>query len=132
MASSVSHDSHNLIGVGTDPALLALAFNAVAAQGGGYYVTDAVNSVRLELPVAGLMTALPWNEVARKGSELNAFLQDMGCTLPAPFMTLSFQSLLTVPELKLGDRGLIDTVRGVPLSPVVGEREPELIVDASP
>jgi len=132
MASSVSHDSHNLIGVGTDPALLALAFNAVAAQGGGYYVTDAVNSVRLELPVAGLMTALPWNEVARKGSELNAFLQDMGCTLPAPFMTLSFQSLLTVPELKLGDRGLVDTIRGVPLSPVVGEAEPELIADVSP
>lgn len=132
MASSVSHDSHNLIGVGTDPALLALALNAVAAQGGGYYATNAVNSVRLELPVAGLMTALPWNEVARKEGEINAFLQDMGCPLPAPFMTLSFQSLLTVPELKLGDRGLIDTVRGVPLSPVVGEAEPELIVDASP
>jgi adenine deaminase len=132
MASSVSHDSHNLIGVGTDPALLALAINAVAAQGGGYYVTDAVNSVRLQLPVAGLMTALPWDEVARKESEINAFLQGMGCPLPAPFMTLSFQSLLTVPELKLGDRGLFDTARGVPVSPVLGEAEPELKVDASP
>lgn len=132
MASSVAHDSHNLIGVGTDPALLALALNAVAAQGGGYYVTDAVNSVRLELPVAGLMSPLPWDEVARKEGEINAFLQGMGCPLPAPFMTLSFQSLLTVPDLKLGDRGLFDTVRRVPVGPVVGEAEPGLIVDASP
>jgi adenine deaminase len=132
MASSVSHDSHNLIGVGTDPALLALALNSVAAQGGGYYVTDTVNSARLELPVAGLMTALPWDEVARKGSEVNALLRDMGCPLPAPFMTLSFQSLLTVPELKVSDRGLFDTVRRVPLSPVIGEKEPELMVDVSP
>jgi len=132
MASSVSHDSHNLIGVGTDPALLAQALNAVAAQGGGYNATDGVSSVRLELPVAGLMTSLPWGEVAKKESEVNAFLQAMGCPLPAPFMTLSFQSLLTVPELKISDLGLVDTVRGVMVSPVIGEERPELIVDASP
>ncbi|MDW5563363.1 MAG: adenine deaminase [Methanomassiliicoccus sp.] len=132
MASSVAHDSHNLIGVGTDPVLLAQALNAVVAQGGGYYATDGAEDVRLELPVAGLMTAAPWAEVIRKEEEITAFLEGMGCPLPAPFMTLSFQSLLTVPDLKLGDRGLYDTVRGVPVSPVVGEREPELIVDASP
>jgi len=132
MASSVAHDSHNLIGVGTDPALLALALNAVTGQGGGYYVTDGTSSVSLELPVAGLMTPRPWDEVARKESEINAFLQGMGCALPAPFMTLSFQSLLTMPDLKLGDLGLFDTVHGVPVSPVVGEAKPELVVDESP
>jgi adenine deaminase len=131
MASSVAHDSHNLIGVGTDPALLALAFNAVMVQGGGYYATDAVGSAGLELPVAGLMSALPCNEVARKEGEITAFVHGMGCPLPAPFMTLSFQSLLTVPELKLSDLGLIDTLRGRQVDPIVSG-EPELIIDASP
>ena len=114
MASSVSHSSHNLVGVGTDPALLALALNAVAGQGGGYYATDTVDSARLELPVAGLMAARPWDEVARGESEVNAFLRGMGCPLPAPFTTLSYQTLLAVPELKLSDLGLFDTAQGGP------------------
>ncbi len=132
IASSVAHDSHNLIGVGTSPDLLAKAFNAVVAQGGGYYATDAANSSTVELPVAGLMSTLTCEEVARKEEEITAFVHGMGCTLPAPFMTLSFQSLLTIPEIKLGDLGLFDTLRGRQVDPVVSGPESEMIVDASP
>lgn len=131
-ASSVSCDSHDLIGVGTSSTLLAQAMNAVAAQGGGYYATDGVDSVRLELPVLGLMSADPWQEVIRKAREITEFLRSMGCPLPAPFVTLSYQTLLTAPELKIGELGLVDTIRGIPVSPVVGEGEPALIKDTSP
>lgn len=132
MASSVSLDSHNLVGVGTSAALLAQALNAVVAQGGGYYATDGVDSAGLELPVLGLMTAAPWHEAIGKDREVTAFLRSMGCPLPAPFVTLSYQTLLTAPELKMGDLGLVDTIRGIPVSPVVGEGEPVLIRDTSP
>ncbi|MBI0583655.1 MAG: adenine deaminase [Methanomassiliicoccus sp.] len=132
MASSVAHDSHNIIAVGTSPRLVVEAIDRVIAQGGGYFATDGRDGKGLELPVAGLMSTLPAGEVAARDKEMTAFLRSMGCPLPSPFMTLSFQSLLVLPELKLGDRGLYDTRRMTPVSPVIGEGRPEMIMDASP
>jgi adenine deaminase len=132
MASSVAHDSHNLIGVGTDHRELAAAINGVVAQGGGLFAGNGGEEVRLELPVAGLMSTLPCPEVAIRENQLNDFVQDLGCTLPAPFATLSFQSLLTVPALKLSDRGLVDTLRMELVDVVIGEGMPRMAIDESP
>ena len=91
IASSVAHDAHNIIGVGTDSQSLAYAMNGVASQGGGYFAYDGARSCALPLPVAGLMSNLPCAEVAGMQAKIDAFVKGMGCQLPAPFMTLSFQ-----------------------------------------
>jgi adenine deaminase len=110
IASTVAHDSHNIIGVGVDEVCLARAVNQVSLTG-GYYVTDGTKEVRLELDVAGLMSTRPCAEVIAREMELLDLVREMGCDLPAPFTTLSFQSLLVVPELKLSDKGLFDSRR---------------------
>jgi adenine deaminase len=110
MASTVSHDSHNIIAVGADAISLADVVNRVSAQG-GYYVTDGERNESMPLPVAGLMSTRTCHEVADEESRAVKMVRSMGCDLAAPFMTLSFQSLLVVPELKLSDRGLFDTKR---------------------
>jgi adenine deaminase len=132
LASSVAHDSHNLIAVGTDHRTLTLAIRGLVAQGGGYFITDGAREMGLELPLGGLMSARPGEEVAGRVAEINAFLREMGCVLPGPFMTLSFQSLLTVPELKLGDRGLFDVRQGAFVDPVLGKRKEVVVMDESP
>ncbi len=119
IASSVAHDSHNIIAVGTDHAELAAVINGLAVQGGGYLAIDGGRARRLELPIAGLMSNRPCQEVARKEAEINEFVKNMGCPLPEPFATLSFQSLLVIPELKLGDRGLYDSIDMKFVSPML-------------
>ncbi len=91
IASSVAHDAHNIIGVGADPQSLANAMNSVALQGGGYFAFDGERSCALPLPVAGLMSDLSCAEVSEMQARIDAFVKGMGCQLPAPFMTLSFQ-----------------------------------------
>lgn len=122
LSSSVAHDSHNLIAVGTAPRCVARAVNELIAQGGGLYALGEDRGRGLELPAAGLMSPRPCAEVARREAALNELAREMGCPLPAPFVTLSFQSLLVVPELKLGDRGLFDTVGRRFVSPVLADR----------
>lgn len=108
IASSVAHDSHNIIAVGVDDVSISLAVNAViAARGGVSVVRDGVASV-LPLPVAGLMSNLDGYEVAARYSELDAAAKALGSQLGAPFMTLSFMALLVIPHLKLSDLGLFD------------------------
>jgi adenine deaminase len=108
IASSVAHDSHNIIAVGVDDVSISLAVNAViAARGGVSVVRDGVASV-LPLPVAGLMSNLDGYEVAARYSELDAAAKALGSRLGAPFMTLSFMALLVIPHLKLSDLGLFD------------------------
>jgi adenine deaminase len=118
LATSVAHDSHHLLAVGVDPEDMARAINAVSRRG-GFAVSDGERLEQLELNVAGLMSTSPLEEVASKEVSLLGMLRGMGCTLPAPFMTLSFQSLLVVPELKIGDRGLFDTQRMEFVSPLL-------------
>jgi adenine deaminase len=110
IASTVAHDSHNIIAVGVDVASLALAVMGVA-ESGGYFATDGQESVALPLRVAGLMSSEPCAAVAAGEERMMSFVRALSCTLPAPFMTLSFQSLLVEPELKLSDKGLFDSVR---------------------
>ena len=110
LASSVAHDSHNVIGVGCDAVSLAAALNAVIDVQGGLAVVDAEGaSTVLPLPIAGLMSDADGDHVARLYGELSeAVRQRLGSPLRAPFMTLSFMALLVIPELKLSDRGLFD------------------------
>ena len=110
MASSVAHDSHNVIAVGTSDDDLAAAINAVMEAGGG--LSAACNkddtSLVLPLPVAGLMATGTCEEVGTAYQELDAAVKIWGSPLRAPYMTLSFMGLLVIPELKLSDLGLFD------------------------
>jgi len=111
LASSVAHDSHNVVAVGTSDAALARAVNAVVQHEGGISAVgeEADRSRVLPLPIAGLMSARPYEEVARRYTRLSEYAQkELGSPMEAPFMTLSFLSLLVIPRLKLSDRGLFD------------------------
>lgn len=112
IASSVAHDSHNIVAVGTDDDSLAAAVAAVCHAGGGLAVAAGSACEVLPLPVAGLMSLEPFEKVAAAYSALDQQAKELDCTLRAPFMTLSFLALLVIPELKLSDRGLFDCRRG--------------------
>jgi len=110
IASSVAHDSHNLIAVGANDADLAFALNRlVEMQGGLVAVKDGAVLAEVALPVAGLMSLCGAREVSRALLRLNAAVRDeLGCALDSPFMALSFLALPVIPALKLTDRGLVD------------------------
>ena len=108
IASSVAHDSHNVVAVGTDDAALTAAVNAVMEAQGGLTYADPAQRKVLPLPIAGLMSHLPPRQVAHAYENLTRTAVEAGSTLKAPFMTLSFMALLVIPSLKLSDRGLFD------------------------
>jgi len=108
IASSVAHDSHNIIAVGVDDHDLSAAVNLVIEADGGLAVADGEVRRVLPLPTAGLMSPLSCDEVAATYGEIDRLAKRLGCTLRTPFMTLSFMALLVIPELKLSDRGLFD------------------------
>jgi len=91
IASSVAHDAHNIIGVGVDAASLTYAIGNIIELKGGHFAFDGERSSALSLPVAGLMSDLPCAQVATDLERVQRFVQSMGCSFPAPFMTLSFQ-----------------------------------------
>ncbi len=108
IASSVAHDSHNIIAVGTTDAAICQAVNVLMeAQGGLVVVSDTEEQV-LPLPIAGLMTGEDGYAVAHSYEQLDLKAKQLGCTLQSPFMTLSFMALLVIPSLKLSDKGLFD------------------------
>ncbi|HVX86495.1 MAG TPA: adenine deaminase [Phycisphaerae bacterium] len=113
IASSVAHDSHNIVAVGASDSALAAAVNAVIHNRGGLAaVDDAGHEESLPLPVAGLMSDQPGEAVAAAYARLQHMArQTLGSTLTAPFMTLSFMALLVIPALKLSDRGLFDAAQ---------------------
>ncbi|OAQ21174.1 adenine deaminase [Thermosulfurimonas dismutans] len=109
IASSVAHDSHNLVAVGVSDELIAKAVNLVIENRGGLAAVSEEAEMVLPLPVAGLMSPEEAFEVARKYEEIDRFSKEvLGSRLTAPFMTLSFMALPVIPELKLTDRGLFD------------------------
>lgn len=111
IASSVAHDSHNIITVGVDDESLCAAVNAVIEFKGGISCADVSNPAMnkiLPLPVAGLMSNEDGYKVASEYTDLDATAKKLGSTLSAPFMTLSFMALLVIPHLKLSDMGLFD------------------------
>lgn len=111
MASTVAHDSHNIICVGTNDADMVSVINSLIEHKGGIAVTDGQNLDVLPLPVAGLMGDMDGYQVAMKYENINNKAIALGGTLKAPFMTLSFMALLVIPELKLSDKGLFDGTR---------------------
>ncbi len=108
LASSIAHDSHNIIVVGTSTQKMAEAVNLIVDNQGGISFADEDSADILPLPIAGLMSSESAEWVGERYNELNIRAIDMGSTLKAPFMTLSFMALLVIPELKIGDRGLFD------------------------
>jgi adenine deaminase len=109
IASSVGHDSHNLVVVGKDTGDMRAALAALAEVGGGFCVVrDAKVLARLALPLGGLMSLEDPEVIARALEELHAASAAIGCALPEPFLQLAFLSLPVIPSLKLTDRGLMD------------------------
>jgi adenine deaminase len=108
IASSVSHDSHNIIAVGVSDDEISAAINGIIDERGGISVARGDQVDVLRLPIAGLMSSDEGHQVAASYSRLDSMAKDLGSTLAAPFMTLSFMALTVIPELKLGPEGLFD------------------------
>lgn len=112
LASSVSHDHHNIVVVGTNDRDMLLAVQELQrTQGGFACAAEGAVKASIPLPLGGLMSPLPAGEVMARMEVLNAAAWALGCEMAAPFMTLSFISLPTVPDLGLTDVGLIDVMR---------------------
>lgn len=111
LASSVSHDHHNIVVVGTNDKDMEIAVKELERLHGGFaLVADGKVIDALALPLAGLMTTLDAKTVMERNDELNEKVHEQGCMMAAPFMSLSFISLPTVPQLGLTDFGLIDVL----------------------
>jgi adenine deaminase len=123
IASSIAHDSHNIIVVGADPEDMAGAVNTLIRESGGLCYAEAGSFLLLPLKLGGLMSTEHPGEVCARLSLLHAKTREAGCGLNRPFMTMSFLSLLVVPRLKIGDRGLFDVDASRFVDPVVS---PEL------
>lgn len=108
IACSVAHDSHNLIAVGVSDTDIVNALNQIISYKGGISYAHNAELECLPLEVAGLMTSKSGQEVAKLYQGMNDKAQEWGSPLQAPFMTLSFMSLLVIPQLKIGDKGLFD------------------------
>src|SRR5450432_492958 len=108
LASSVAHDSHNIVAVGISDEALSWAINAVISEKGGISVAGEELERKLGLPVAGLMSTEDGYKVAENYTALDAEAKRLGSQLQSPFMTLSFMALLVIPHLKLSDLGLFD------------------------
>ena len=109
LASTVAHDSHNLLIIGTDTAVMAKAGNHAAQTGGGVcLVKDDQILASIPLPIAGLMSDQPVDTVAEQAEALHDALRSCGCTLNNAFMPFSFLALPVIPELRLTDLGLVD------------------------
>ncbi len=111
IASSVAHDSHNIVAVGCSDEALVIAVNAVIAHRGGVAATDGRETRLLPLAIAGLMSTAAGEDVARDYENVAAFSRELGSSLRDPFMTLSFMALLVIPDLKMSDRGLFSGSR---------------------
>jgi len=111
LGSTVAHDAHNVVVVGTNDADIVKAIQELEKmQGGQVAVSNGQVKAALGLPIAGLVSDKPLDEIIKSIADLNAAAGTMGCELDAPFMSLSFLSLSPIPELKLTDQGLIDAV----------------------
>lgn len=108
IASSVAHDSHNIIAVGSSDEYLSKAVNMIMKHQGGVSAVSEDQEKILPLPIAGLMSDQPGEKVADEYEQLTQLARKMGSELNSPFMTISFMALLVIPSLKLSDKGLFD------------------------
>ena len=107
LATTVAHDSHNLMVMGNSEEMMARAARAVADEGGGVAVATQEDLTLLPLPVAGLMSPEPYEEVAERSKAIGEALVRAGCHLNYAFMTLSLLALVVLPELHVSDKGLV-------------------------
>lgn len=108
IASSVGHDSHNIIAVGVSDEALCRAVNLIIENSGGICAVNGSEEKIVPLPVAGIMSDKPAVEIGKAYATLDAMAKQMGSKLRAPYMSLSFMALLVIPSLKLSDKGLFD------------------------
>jgi adenine deaminase len=108
IASTVAHDSHNIIAVGDDDVLIYDAINLLIESKGGLSAVSTHEKHHLPLPIAGLMSDKSCHEVGKAYSNISQFAKNHGSTLHAPFMTLSFMALLVIPKIKISDKGMFD------------------------
>ena len=109
MASTVAHDSHHMIVVGTDADQMALAANRLREVGGGIVIfRDGTELALVELPIAGLMSDRPAEEVAARAEAMMQAMRDCGCDLNNAYMQHSLLALVVIPELRISDLGLVD------------------------
>lgn len=112
MASTVAHDSHHMIVVGTDREMMAMAANRLGEVGGGVTVIkDGEELALVELPIAGLMSDAPATEVAAKAQKMVEAMEACGCTLNNAYMQHSLLALVVIPELRISDLGLVDVTK---------------------
>jgi adenine deaminase len=121
ISSSVAHDSHNIVTVGTNDQDMLKAVSVIQAMGGGLVaVSGGKILASLPLPIAGLMSDASVARVHLQFEALRRATRTIGCKLPDPFMTVSFLSLPVIPELKITDKGLVD-VNQFKFVPLFGE-----------
>ncbi|MBM7419372.1 MULTISPECIES: adenine deaminase [Chryseobacterium] len=108
IASCVAHDCHNIVVVGTNDNDICKAVNAIIKAKGGISLATKTEEMVLELPIAGIMTNLPAEQIAESYIKLDRRSKELGSKLRAPYMSLSFMALLVIPELKLSDKGLFN------------------------
>lgn len=111
IATSVAHDSHNIVAVGCSDEDIVRAVNLLVYTKGGMVACSETEFALLPLPIAGLMSLEEGQRVAEDYERADQLAHEFGCTLYSPFMTLSFMALLVIPELKLSDKGLFDVTR---------------------
>jgi adenine deaminase len=112
LASTVAHDAHNVVVVGCSDAAMAFAVRRLANIGGGIVAVDGAEVLaELPLPVAGLLSDAPLEDVVERSRAIVEAARTLGCTVEAPFQLLSFLALSVIPSLKLTDRGLVDVDR---------------------
>ena len=108
IASSVGHDSHNIIAIGVSDEAICKAVNLIIENRGGICAVNNLQEKIVSLPVAGIMSNLSAEEIGKSYAELDQMAKEMGSKLSAPYMSLSFMALLVIPSLKLSDKGLFD------------------------
>ncbi|MBA3367023.1 MAG: adenine deaminase, partial [Actinobacteria bacterium] len=112
LASTIAHDAHNIVVLGMDDADMARAVGRLSELGGGLVaVADRGVRAELQLPIAGLLSEAPLQDVVRDSRACNEAAEALGCQVPAPFQALAFLALSVIPKLKITDRGLIDVDR---------------------
>ncbi len=108
IASTVAHDSHNIIAIGDNDDLICKAINLLITSKGGLAAVTPNSSQHLPLPIAGLMSDQSVEVIGQLYSDISSFVKSNGCRLHAPFMTLSFMALLVIPKIKISDKGMFD------------------------
>lgn len=118
VASTVAHDSHNLLVIGTDDEAMARAAKRTIELNGGMVAVDDEVLAEVPLPIAGLMSDLPLSEVSERVRNLEDAWRNLGCDLESPFMTMSLLPLAVLPEIRVTNRGLLDTTQFDFIDPV--------------